>query len=157
ATNVNLEIVARVEQACRHRHLRRKMECGLGVRCSTDQLVLVTDISGDVGNAATVPILEPGEVVLDARPRQRIVDDDLMPLARQAIGEVRADESRAAGDQDRAGVTGHATSPLASSSARACSARSSAVWLATHSASSLSPSSKSFSARKPTRSAALAP
>src|SRR5205823_11047782 len=96
---------------------------------------------------------------LDSGPRKRVVDDDLLPLAGEAIGEIAADESGAAGDQDRAtvGLPDHATSPLASSSARACSTWSSALWRATHSASSARPSSKSLYARKPSTSWALVP
>ena len=35
-----------------------------------------------------VALLQPGEIALDAGPRQRIVDEDLMPLAGEPVGEV---------------------------------------------------------------------
>src|SRR5437868_9744452 len=128
---------------------------GLRVGGGADQLVLIANVAGDVTDVRAVPLPQPIEVSFDSRPRKRVVDDDFVTLAREPIGKVGADEAGAAGDQDRPAVAVHATRPLASSSERASSTRSCAVWLATHTASSASPSSKSLVARKPSRSAAL--
>ena len=62
-------------------------------------------------------------VPLDAGPQQGIVDQDTVPARREAVGKVRADETRAAGNQHRPIVAGiesadirHATSPRRSNS-----------------------------------------
>jgi hypothetical protein len=52
-----------------------------------------------------VPRLEPEQVPLDTRPREAVVDDDPVPVLEQPVGEVRADEPGAAGDQRVPAVT----------------------------------------------------
>jgi hypothetical protein len=47
-----------------------------------------------------MPLGQPGEIAVDARPRERVVDKDVMALAREAVRDVLADEARAAGHQD---------------------------------------------------------
>ena len=60
---------------------------------------------------------------LDARPRERIVDQHVVAIPRQPVGEIGADEAGAAGDENGPPVMAcgrvHATSPRASSSRRA--------------------------------------
>ena len=100
------------------------MEHHAGPRHRVGQRRLVADVGDDAGDAVGVAAFQPGEVALHAGPRQRVVDDDVVPVARQPVGEVAADEARAAGHQGRA--RGHATSPRSSSSSRASATRSSA-------------------------------
>src|SRR6478735_5146636 len=100
-------------------------------------------------------LLEPFEVPVDAGACQGVIDQDIMALAREVIGKVGADETRATRHQNRAATEDgrrggrcvrhrHATKPRASSSFRASLTRSFASCLATHSASSAKPSAKSF-------------
>src|SRR5439155_5811135 len=119
------------------RHLGREVEGGFHIGCGSHQFVFVAHVTRDVRDLAAVPLLKPGEIALHARPRQRVIYKDLVTFSREPVGEVRANEPGAAGDQDWTSVAKlHATKPFASSSARASSTRSSASCLATHSASS---------------------
>ena len=77
-------------------------------------LVLIARVPDDRADALAVAFLEPLQIAFDAGPRKRVVDDDLVALAGQPIGEVAADETRAAGDEDRTGIRfpAHGDQPL---------------------------------------------
>src|SRR4051794_27602013 len=166
ALHVDVEILARRDEARRHRDLRREMEHRLGVPRRGGDAALVADVADDARYPLRVAALEPGEIALDARPGERVVDEHVVALAGEPVGKVRADEPGAAGDEDRAAPDErgpgrgarrrHATSPLSSSSLRASWTRSSASCRATHSASAASPCAKSRFGAKPSSWRALA-
>src|SRR5215207_8690934 len=159
ALHVDVEILARRDEARRHRDLRREMEHRLGVPRRGGDAALVADVADHARYPLRMAALEPGEIALHPGPREGVVDEDVVALAGEPVGEVRADEPGAAGDEDRAasdergpgrGARGrHATSPLSSSSLRASWTRSSASCRATHSASAASPCAKSRFGAKP--------
>src|SRR5205823_3315221 len=159
AAHIHVEVLAGIVEAGRHRDLRRHVEHRLRLTDCARDFVLVARVADNRVDALAVTVFQPLQIALDTRPRERVIDDDVMALPGEPVSEVAADEAGATGDENRPAVRlpSHATSPLISSSARASSTWSSAVWPATHSASSASPSSKSFCARKPRTSAALPP
>jgi hypothetical protein len=152
AMHVDLEILARVAEAGRDRHLRGQVEHGGGARDCLLGRWLIADVRRDGADPARVPPLQPGKVLLHPGPCQRIIDQEVVTFGREPVGKVAADETGTAGHEDRPGSrngrsgTGivHATSPRASSSRRAWDTRSTARWRSTHSASSpkLSPKSR---------------
>src|SRR5438552_1953685 len=67
---------------------------------------------------------EAAHVLLDAAAREVVEKHDAVPIGEQALGDVRADESRAAGDQDVPARGPHRARPRRASPAAALSTRS---------------------------------
>src|SRR5690606_37536636 len=98
---------------------------------------------GQVGmNAVAMALLQPIEVPLDAGPAQIVEHDHLVAVGQKAVGEIRADEAAAAGDQDGSLRAVHDTSPLSSSWRRISAPLSTAGAARTQSANSSSESSR---------------
>src|SRR5690606_30954401 len=129
----------------RHRDLGGEVEHRADVARRDPHVGALADVAEIELDAVVEVAAQPREVPLHAGPRQVVEDADPRPGAGEVRGEVAADEPRAA-DHEHGGVargSAHSASPRAASSARIVSTRSTALWVASQSASSASPSSKS--------------
>src|SRR5690606_12700998 len=105
----------------------------------------VADVGVDVLHGVAVARAQPLEVLLDPRAGEVVEQYHVLAVAEQPVGEVGADEAGPAGDQHAsAAVAGarHRVRPRRASSAEARPAWSTAVWWASHAASSVMPASK---------------
>jgi hypothetical protein len=95
AARVDVEILARPREARRHRRLRGEVEDRGGVGHASAS---PPPAAGRRARNAPVPVPlhEPGEVVLHARAAQVVDDEHLLAARKKRVGEVRADEARAA-------------------------------------------------------------
>ena len=57
-------------------------------RCAADVAGKFEVFAGDVRDPRPVPRLQPSEIALDAGARECVVDNDLVPFARQPVGKV---------------------------------------------------------------------
>jgi hypothetical protein len=76
------------------------MKHGMGVVDCAADCVAVAHVRDDDLQALAVHGPQPGEVLLDAGPRQVVEDPHLVATGEQPVRHVRADEAGAAGDQD---------------------------------------------------------
>src|SRR3954452_14494363 len=97
-----------------------------------------------------VYVAQPFQIALHAAAGEIVEETDALSIAEKPVGDIRADEAAAAGDQDE--ITVHTVSPLADSSAAACCTRSTAICPSSHCASWSRPSSKSTFGSYPRKS-----
>src|SRR4051812_17378654 len=90
----------RICQTRRHRHLGGEVKYLFGVADGAAQRLPVTNVGDLDAHSLAVLLTEPCHVVLDSGPRHVVVDHYRSPRLEDAVGEIRADESGAAGDQD---------------------------------------------------------
>ena len=118
--DIRFEVVARIDHARGDGDLCRHVEDRLRLTDSLLKAPTVAYIGDDPRDARAMTCLEPGEVRLHAGSHQGIIDDDVVTLSGQPVGDVAPDESGAPRDENWAIVKAldHTTSPRASSSAR---------------------------------------
>jgi hypothetical protein len=99
----------------------------------------IADIRGLDLDAIAVAILEPMRVLVGAKPRKIVEEENAIPTCCQRIRKIASDKSAAPGYENRprlpvldCACRPHATSPRRSSSAVARSTRSSAAWPDSH-------------------------
>ena len=105
ATHVDVEILNRLHEAGRHGHLRREMEHRACVASRISQGTIVTQISNDDRNAVAMTLFQPCEISFDPGPGKRVVNQDLVSIPCESIGQIGADEASPACHQDRPAVT----------------------------------------------------
>jgi hypothetical protein len=103
AAGVHLEVLGGVGEAVGHRDLTCEVEDGGGDGDGVGDGVAVAHVGGLGDDAGAVAVAQPVEVLRDAGAAEVVEDDDLAALRQQRVGEVRADEARAPGDQDGIG------------------------------------------------------
>ena len=81
AEDVDLEVVARVLHAGGHRDLRRHVEHRVRFVHGGGQPVAIADVGMDEADAVAVVRLQPLQVALGPGAAQRVIDDDIVPLA----------------------------------------------------------------------------
>jgi hypothetical protein len=127
--DIDLEILARIDEARRHGHLGRHMKNCLSLAGRLGHSLLVAHVADNNGNLVGMPLPEPFEIALDAWTDKLIENENVMTFAGEAIRKIGADETGAAGHENRTtakncrctrvSISLHATRPRASSSLRA--------------------------------------
>ncbi len=100
AACVDVEVGARIAQARRHRHLCSEMEYRRDIADRAFNGVPVADVGLHMTDALAVDGGQPGEIGLNAGPRQRVEHDHLMAFACKAMRHVGADEPGATRHQN---------------------------------------------------------
>ncbi len=88
SANIDLEILARLDEACRDSHLSCHVEHGLSITYSVRYSTLVANITCDSSDFRGMTLFQPFKIALDAWPSQRIIDQNVMPLAGETLSEV---------------------------------------------------------------------
>jgi len=101
AARVDLEIVNRPVEACRHRDLSRKMQNRGGTRHRPLDLIDVANVGRLDRDPIAVPLLQPSYIFLRAVSRHVVEHQDGHAPGRKRIGYITSDKSAAAGDQNR--------------------------------------------------------
>ena len=98
--DVGFEIGERIVEAGGDRDLGSEVDHAVGGAGGVGEAVMVADVRDRGGDEVAVARLQPGEIALDAGSLQRVINVDGLAAREQRVGDVRADESRAAGDED---------------------------------------------------------
>src|SRR5690606_13133630 len=146
---VHVEVRARIDEARRDRHLRREMIDMLYAVHRGAYGVRIPHVAFDEFDAIRKDIAQPLDVLLRTGACERVEDAHLCPRACKPLRDVRSDESGTARDKNASGHSGSSPAcsrlqivkPRRSSSDAACRKLSVADACASHSPSSINPSS----------------